>query len=95
MVAKPWRTHWDNVVPFFSYPEPIRKAIYTTNAIESLNSQLRKVTRKRGAFPTDDSVRKVLYLALRQASQRWTRPIKDWSTALNYFSIVFEGRVPV
>lgn len=94
MVAKSWRARWEHVVPFFAYPEPIRKVIYTTNAVESLNSQLRKVTRKRGAFPTDDSVRKVLYLALKNASKRWNRPIRDWPTALNYFSIVFEGRVP-
>lgn len=94
MAVKSWRSRWENVIPFFSYPEPIRKVIYTTNAIESINAQLRKVTRKRGAFPTDDSVRKVLYLALQRASKRWTMPIQDWPAALNYFSIVFEGRVP-
>jgi putative transposase len=86
---------WDNVVPLFGYPEPIRKVIYTTNAVESLNSQLRKVTKKRGAFPTDDSVRKVLYLAIMRAAKKWTMPIQDWPAALNHFSIVFEGRVPV
>ena len=95
MVVQTWRSRWENVIPFFSYPDPIRKVIYTTNAIESLNAQLRKVTRKRGAFPTDDSVRKVLYLAITKASQKWRRPIKDWAAALNFFSIVFEGRVPV
>ncbi len=95
MVIKTWRSRWENVIPFFNYPDPIRKVIYTTNAIESLNAQLRKVTRKRGAFPTDDSVRKVLYLAIMKASQKWKRPIRDWSAALNFFSIVFEGRVPV
>jgi len=95
MVVKTWRSRWENVIPFFSYPDPIRKVIYTTNAIESLNAQLRKVTRKRGAFPTDDSVRKVLYLAITRASKKWNRPIKDWAAALNFFSIVFEGRVPV
>ena len=78
----------------YSYPEPIRKVIYTTNAVESLNAQLRKVTKKRGAFPTDDSVRKVLYLAISRASKKWTMPIRDWPAALNFFSIVFEGRVP-
>ncbi|MCP4753340.1 MAG: hypothetical protein GY866_20815, partial [Proteobacteria bacterium] len=71
MVIKTWRSRWENVIPFFSYPDPIRKVIYTTNAIESLNAQLRKVTRKRGAFPTDDSVRKVLYLAITKASEKW------------------------
>lgn len=95
MAVKAWRGRWENVVPFFGYPEPIRKVIYTTNAVESLNAQLRKVTKKRGAFPTDDSVRKVLYLAITRVSRRWTMPIQDWSTALNFFSILFAGRVPV
>jgi putative transposase len=94
MVVKTWRSRWENVVPFFAYPEPIRKVIYTTNAVESLNASLRKVTRKRGAFPTDDAVRKVLYLAINRVSKKWKRPIKDWAAALNYFSIVFEGRIP-
>ncbi len=94
MAAKAWRGRWENVIPFFGYPEPIRKVIYTTNAVESLNAQLRKVTKKRGAFPTDDSVRKVLYLAITRVSRRWTMPIQDWSTALNFFSILFAGRVP-
>ena len=94
MAAKSWRERWQNVIPFFGYPEPIRKVIYTTNAVESLNAQLRKVTKKRGAFPTDDSVRKVLYLAIQRASKKWRMPIRDWATALNFFSIVFEGRVP-
>jgi putative transposase len=69
--------------------------MYTTNAVESINAQLRKVTKKRGAFPTADSVRKVLYLAIMKASERWTRPVKDWPGALNHLSIVFPGRVPV
>lgn len=94
MASKSWRERWENVIPFFGYPEPIRKVIYTTNAIESLNAQLRKVTKKRGAFPTDDSVRKILYLAIKRAEKKWTMPIRDWPAALNYFSIVFEGRVP-
>ena len=95
MAAKSWRSRWENVIPFFGYPAPIRKVIYTTNAVESLNAQLRKVTKKRGAFPTDNSVRKVLYLAITRASKKWTMPIQDWPAAMNYFSIVFEGRVPV
>ena len=69
--------------------------IYTTNAIESINAQLRKVTKKQGAFPTPDSVRKVMYLAMTRASARWSRPVKDWATALNHLAVVFEGRVPV
>jgi putative transposase len=94
MAAKSWRTRWENVIPLFGYPEPIRKVIYTTNAIESLNAQLRKVTKKRGAFPTDDSVRKILYLAVSRVSKRWTMPLQDWPAALNFFSTAFEGRVP-
>lgn len=95
MAVQSWRSRWQNVIPFYSYPEPIRKVIYTTNAVESLNAQLRKVTRKRGAFPTDDSVRKVLYLAIQRAAKKWTMPVQDWPAAMNFFSIVFEGRVPV
>jgi putative transposase len=95
MAARSWRSRWENVIPFFSYPEPIRKVIYTTNAVESLNAQLRQVTKRRGAFPTEDSVRKVLYLAISRAAKRWTMPVQDWPAALNYFSIVFAGRVPV
>ena len=95
MAVKTWRTRWDNITPFFGCPEPIRKVIYTTNAVESLNAQLRQVTKKRGSFPTDDSVRKVLYLAMTRASKRWTMPIQDWPAAMNFFSIVFGERVPV
>ena len=92
-ISQSWRTRWEQVIPFFSYPPEIRKVIYTTNAIESINASIRKVTSKRGAFPTADSVRKVLYLAIARASERWRRPVKDWSAALNHFAIVFEGRV--
>jgi putative transposase len=90
-----WRQHWDHLSPFFAYPAPIRKVIYTTNAVESLNAQLRKVTKKKGAFPSADAVRKVLYLALERAAERWTHPVQDWPAALNHLAIVFEGRVPV
>ncbi len=95
MAAKSWRSRWDNVIPFFGYPEPIRKVIYTTNAVESLNAQLRKVTKKRGAFPTDDSVRKILYPAIMRVSKKWSMPVQDWPAALNFFSIAFDGRVSV
>ena len=93
-ISKLWQRHWTNLSAFFSYPEPLRKVIYTTNAIESINAQLRKVTKKKGAFPTKESVQKVLYLALARASERWKRPIRDWAAALNHLSIVFDGRVP-
>jgi len=94
-ISRMWRVHWTNLTPFFDYPPQIRKVIYTTNAVESVNAQLRKVTKHRGAFPTPDSVRKVLYLAIMNASQRWSRPVADWTSALNHLSIVFEGRIPV
>lgn len=94
MAVQSWRSRWQNVIPSYSYPEPIRKVIYTTNAVESQNSQLRKVTRKRGAIPTDDSVRKVLYLAIQRPAKKWTMPVQDWPAAMNFFSMVFEGRVP-
>ena len=92
-ISQSWRSRWEQVIPFFAYPPEIRKVVYTTNAIESINASIRKVTSKRGAFPTADSVRKVLYLAITRASERWRRPVKDWSAALNHFAIVFEGRV--
>ena len=81
------------MIPFFGDSPAIRKVIYTTNAIESINATLRKVTRKRGAFPNPESVRKVLYLAIMKASERCGRPIRDWAAALNHFTILFEGRV--
>jgi len=95
MISRKWRTNWANLTPFFDYPPEIRKVMYTTNSIEAINSQLRKVTRKRGAFPTPESVRKVLYLAILKASQRWTRPVQDWPAALNHLALVFPGRVNV
>ena len=94
-ISRSWRDRWEQVIPFFAYPPEIRKVIYTTNAIESIQSQLRRVTRQRGAFPTPESVKKVLYLAIDRISVRWKRPIRDWVSALNHFSIVFDGRVPL
>lgn len=92
-ISKSWQTHWDNLNTFFSYPQDIRKAIYTTNAIESLNSVIRHAIKKRKVFPNDDSVRKVIYLAIMQASKKWTMPIRDWRSAMNRFIITFEERV--
>jgi len=92
-ISKSWRDRWEQVIPFFAYPPEIRKVIYTTNAIESIQSQLRRVTRQRGAFPTPESTMKVLYLSIHRISQRWNRPIRDWVAALNHFSIVFEERI--
>lgn len=93
-VSQCWLRHWENLTPFFAYPRQIRKAIYTTNAIESLNRSLRKVFKTKGVFPSDDSVRKIMYLALDNISKSWTMPIRDWSLALNQFAIRFEERFP-
>ena len=94
MIGRKWRTNWQNLTPFFDYPPEIRKVMYTTNAVEAMNAQLRKVTKKRGAFPNSEAVRKVLYLAIMKASERWTRPVQDWTAALNHFTLVFPDRVP-
>ena len=92
-ISKSWRNHWDNLNTLFNYPEDIRKAIYTTNAIESLNSVIRKSIKKRKLFPTDDSAKKVVYLAIQEASKKWTMPIRSWKSALNRFMIEFEDRL--
>lgn len=94
-ISQSWRRHWEQIIPFFQYPKDIRKAIYTTNAIESLNRSLRKIIKNRQAFPTDDAILKILYLALRNASKKWTMPIRHWKSALNQFAIMFEERFPV
>ena len=93
-IAQSWHNNWARVIPFFDYPPEIRRIIYTTNAIESVNMSLRKVTKSRGAFPNDEAVMKLFYLALQNISQRWTMPLRDWKPALNRFSIPFEERMP-
>ncbi|HIF9266827.1 TPA: IS256 family transposase [Photobacterium damselae] len=92
-ISRSWTTHWNNLNTLFNYPEDIRRAIYTTNAIESLNSVIRKAIKKRKLFPTDESARKVIYLAIRDASKKWTMPIRNWRQALNRFMIMFEDRL--
>lgn len=92
-ISRSWRAHWNNLNTLFGYPDDIRKAIYTTNAIESLNSVIRKALQKRKLFPTDESAKKVVYLAIQEASQKWTMPIKNWKSALNRFMIEFEDRL--
>lgn len=93
-IAQSWRRNWPRIIPFFDYPPEIRKVIYTTNAIESVNMSLRKITKNRGSFPTDESLLKLFYLALNNISKKWTMPIRDWKAALNRFSIQFEDRMP-
>lgn len=92
-ISKSWRSHWHNLSTLFDYPEDIRKAIYTTNAIESLNSVIRKAIKKRKLFPSDEAARKVVYLAILDASKKWTMPIRNWKAALNRFMIEFEDRL--
>lgn len=93
-IVKQWRTQWTDIIPLFEFPAPIRKAIYTTNAIESVNSVIRKFTRNRKQYPNAESALKLIYLAIHEASKKWTMPITGWKAALNHFAIVFEGRLP-
>jgi len=93
-IAQGWRRHWSRIIPFFDYPHEIRRVIYTTNAIESVNSGLRKISKNRNVFPNDDAVFKLFYLALKNMSQNWTMPIANWKAALTRFTILFEERMP-
>jgi putative transposase len=94
-ISQMWRRHWENVIPFFDYPADIRRAIYTTNAIEAINRSLRKVIKTKGAFPTDASIMKIFYLALENISKKWTMPIRCWKSAMNQFAIKFANRLPL
>jgi putative transposase len=93
-IAQIWRRNWDRIIPFFDYPPEIRWIIYTTNAIESVNMSLRKITKNRGLFPSDEALSKLFYLALMNISKKWTIPLQDWKAALNRFSIQFDDRMP-
>ena len=92
-ITKSWQNNWQNLVIFLQYPEVIRRIIYTTNAIESLNSQLRKVTNNKRVFPSDDSVFKTLYLTIDYITRKWSMPIQNWGEAMAHFLIKFEGRI--
>ena len=92
-VAQIWRRNWLNIIPIFDYPAEIRKAIYTTNVIESLNYSLKKPLKTRGAFPTEDSLMKVLFLAMQNVSKKWSMPIKNWKKALIWFAQLFGDRL--
>lgn len=93
-IVKSWRSNWARITPFFDYPPEIRRIIYTTNAIESVNMSLRKITKNRGSFPSDDALLKLFYLALANISKKWTMPLRDWKAALTRFTIQFEERMP-
>ena len=92
-ISKSWLDKWEKLTPFFAYPQEIRKVIYTTNAIESLNMSLRKVIKHKRVFPNDDAALKQLYLALKNISKKWTMPIQNWKDAMNCFMIIFEERL--
>ncbi|MDZ7871216.1 MAG: IS256 family transposase [Rheinheimera sp.] len=92
-ISQSWRNNWSRLSVFFDYPPEIRKVIYTTNAIESLNASLRKVTKTRRSFPNDEAVLKLLYLALHQIAKKWTMPLRDWKPAMNQFIIMYGDRV--
>ena len=94
MISQSWWRSWENITPFFAFPPEIRKVIYTTNAIESLNSGFRKIIKTKGSFPNDEAVLRLIYLAFRNISKRWTRPVSNWKQALNQFAIMFEERMP-
>jgi transposase-like protein len=93
-IAKMWRAKWTDIITLFDFPPPIRKAIYTTNAIESVNSVIRKFTRNRKIYPNEASALKTVYMAIHEASRKWTMPIHHWKAALNHFAILYEGRLP-
>jgi putative transposase len=92
-ISKMWRLKWSDIATLFDYPPAIHRAIYTT-AIESINSVIRKFTRNRKIYPNEESALKLIYMAIREASQRWTMPVRHWKEALNHFAIMFEGRLP-
>ena len=93
-IAKQWRAKWTDIITLFDFPPPIRKAIYTTNAIESVNSVIRKFTRNRKIYPNEESALKLVFMAIREASKKWTMPIHHWKQALNHFAILYEDRMP-
>jgi transposase-like protein len=93
-ITKMWRAKWTDIITIFDFPPPIRRAIYTTNAIESVNSVIRKFTRNRKIYPNEDSAIKIVYMAITEAAKRWTMPIHHWKEALNHFAIMFEKQMP-
>jgi len=93
-ISKMWRAKWTDIITFFDFPPQVRKAIYTTNAIESVNSVIRKFTRNRKIYPSQESALKLVYMAIHEAAKKWTRPIHHWKQALNHFAIIFEDRMP-
>jgi len=92
-VIKSWRPKWPNLSAYFKYPKNVRKAIYTTNAVEAGHRQFRKLTKTKGGFPNEDSLFKLLYAGILKASERWTHPVHNWKLTLSQLAIHFEGRL--
>ena len=95
MISRSWRARWPEVIPFLKFPEVIRKVVYTTNAIESVNYSIRKVTRNRQSFPTSEAAAKLVFMALQNISKKWTMPLREWGAALNQLAIIYGPRVPM
>lgn len=95
LVIKSWETHWQELTTYFSYPYGIRRLIYTTNTVEAYHRQLRKVTKTKTVFPTDDSLRKIIYLATQNITKKWTMPLKNWAECISQFVIQFGDRLNV
>lgn len=93
LVIKSWRRNWDNLSTYFKFPEEIRRMIYTTNAVEALHRQMRKVTKNRSIFPNDEALSKILFLAIRDVSKKWSMPLQNWSFTISQLAVIFEGRV--
>ena len=93
MISEMWRRHWERFIPFFAFPPEIRKIVYTTNSIEAVNRQLRKIIKTRGHFPTEDAALKLLWLGLIRAEKKWSYPIRDWPRALHQFAIYFPDKI--
>ncbi len=93
-IGRSWQANWDSLIPFFLFPPEIRKIIYTTNALESLNSSFRKISRHRNLFPTIDSLFKLFYLSLKNISRKWTLTLPNWPSSVSHFAIEFENRMP-
>jgi putative transposase len=94
-IAKSWNSNWQRLSPFFAYPHEIRKIIYTTNAIESLNNTLKRPLKNKASFPNDEAAIKMLYLSLKNIMRKWTMPVRGWQRAINQFAILFEDRLPL
>ena len=95
IISKSWTANWQRISPMFQFPKEIRRAVYTTNVIESLNFSLRKITKTRAAFPSEEAALKLIWLGLQNIEKKWTMPIQNWSLAMNQFAIIFEGRMPI